>query len=635
MENVLGVLILIALVGMAFGIIFAIVKKIRKKSAKKSLGIAGVSAVIFVIAFVLFPVTPDKSSDVDAQQEIAAVNTEDAPSNRGSGETKAVTADAEKAVSNDKNRKKESIADEPLQEVEPGDDGEYIDNSLWLEYVTDFSEGRAWVQYSDSGKRNGSVDSVKGAAEAMLGSATDKWQYGEENWGSRAAVIDPQGKIIWESNRTTSDPALVEKHDFIDGISYCIFQETDPLNGTDNEWYYVIDSEGNLTYSAERNDSFIILGHGGGTLLAAKHISNFDTDEWQIGVIDKYGNEVIPFQVYYKNAPSGPKAIAYPSGEEPDPNEDYWGYLEYHEQLEKYEEYVNYDYTTEMLSFDDRYNPLDAGYVSSEYLGSGVYRLSFLDYYVLLSTEDQKVIYTSDAASDEKSIQQFLTNFEDDEAKVIYQDGYKDAYYGYPKLSICSLKTDGTIIPVAENEWIQVLAGKEVKLKEGLIYLPTDPYNSEQDEYPEGAYYTLEGKKVIDFPQYRGKIDYQCSPFCSGYASMSIMGADGLTYITAIDMDGNHVFEPISGYEEAFISTDGKYITAVADGLLTVFSIQGKEIVTVNCKEITTMQDEFELHEYNVHNDVIKIDDFYVNIKDKTVIGLHNDSDSTFSVDFN
>lgn len=652
MENILVPLILVAIGCIVFGLVLAIVKKIRKRPAKKSMILVGVSFVMFVVATIALPepsveqqigglalsgtyisTNKDRELVFDGKTATLYENGEQIQTGtyeyRGErsinihyedyGELLIYTVDTKEilyqgngnainlgeveyvkeGVANPdltaldieyppssihytgdedqaavpSNDTKDDISNDKLEESEQSmghsDDAEYIGADLWLNETTDFSEGRAWVQFSESDRKKGSLNAMSDTIDAATGDKDDLIKYGIQNYNPqgnhRAALIDTQGKILWESALTKNDQVLSEISEFADGLAYFVF------NGNDKSNYNIIDSNGNVTFTRDCGEDYIILGHGNGLFLVAEHTVNFDSNEWKIGAIDKSGNIVAPLKTY-----------------------------------------------EEIVSFDS------SEYSSCEYLGENIYKLDFHGWYVLLNSKTQSIIYTYKSGNS-GSIRDFIADFENGAATVLYEQGMDT--------SICSLGTDGTITTIVDNDWTKyALPGNaDNTLHDGLIYLYSESGYQGSEAFPVGAYYNLEGKKVIDFPQYRGKNLYHCDPFYSGYAAMSLKGADGLFYITAINKNGELMFDPISGFSAVYTSEDGKYVTAAKRGSITVFDITGVSLVSVNYARIAPDQ-EYEDFEYNVYDGVIKIEDIYVNVEDGTVIGLHGDRDADFSV---
>ncbi len=613
METILALLSLLSFGGIMIGFVSAIIKKIIKKSAKKSLKLTGISFLILIFTIIAFPnVSTEQNNESKGQID---------ESNLSDNSLEELKNTASESNQNKNNK-----------------DKNYIGNDLWIEELTDFSEGRAWIQFSESHREYGSIEATTKAVKTAMKMKEDDYEpnlyeiYEIQNWqgNERAALIDTQGKIIWESELTENNIVLKETNEFRNGLTYCVF------DGNDKSSYLIIDVDGNVTFTHDCNEDYKILCHGNELFLIAEHIKNFDSNEWRIGAIDKNGNVVAPFQTYEKTPPFGPEAIEAPQGEAPDPNYDYWGYLEYQKQLEAHEEYINYSYTPEIISFDEKY-------ISCEYLGENIFKINFTDYYVLLNINTQQIIYTY-SNENENNIKNFLSNFENDKAEVLYGN--------YNNSAICSLGTDGSFTPTISNIWTKRLLGERVnlveyesnKFHEELIFVPYNPLIDKEvfidrEFYEEtgdletatengftfytGVYYNPNGEVIIDFPEYRENYKYNCSLFYNGYAAMQILGADGLSYITAINKNGELMFEPKSDFDTVYISEDGKYITAVKNGSVTVFDINGNSLVSIEYTGITSNN----TIEYNVYDGVIKMKDFYVNIEDGTVIGLHYGED--------
>jgi len=475
----------------------------------------------------------------------------------------------------------------------------YIGNIL-LSNLTDFSEGRAMVQF---------VDTAGGIVSDFQG--TD-----------RAALIDTQGKILWQSELTNKDKAFEEVCSFKDGSACYIF------NGNDKSRYFIIDTDGNITFTKDYSDDFIILGYGDGLFLTAEHIVNFDEDEWRIGTIDKNGDVAAAYKAYEIGAspmePSlveGPPDYSYELEEISDALsqleaeyqawiEECWNYqgdtdaeyykmqeetetefqnrregllnerqkleTEYQEQLKNYEDYQQglaaYEmerdhYTPIKISFDKQHlTTYDLGdYLSCEYLGENVYKLLFIGSYAILDMNMQGVACLWDYHADSG----LITDFE-----------------------------SGTTMTISSEP-------ADMKL------------------YNEGNAELID----IDFPEYRGKHEYTYGPFYNGYALMTVQGADGLPYYTIIDKKGNFMFDLKEGFEDAYISEDGKYLLALNRGSLTVFNVNGEPLTKIETMNIRPAGGDY-IAGYNVvgfeiSEGIIRfgINGCYVNVEDGTIIG--------------
>lgn len=94
---------------------------------------------------------------------------------KGAEEQAAVVSDhVTENPSRNEPAESESLPSETEQGMRHGDDAEYIGADMWLKDNTDFSEGRAWIQFRESDRKKGSVDAATEAAEAALGDDTDR-----------------------------------------------------------------------------------------------------------------------------------------------------------------------------------------------------------------------------------------------------------------------------------------------------------------------------------------------------------------------------------------------------------------------------------------------------------------------------
>lgn len=502
-------------------------------------------------------------------------------------------------------------------------DIEYIGNSL-LTNLTDFSEGRALVQYKDYSEVR--EDDLQDAVDALEGSDDDKIDYLVQHWDgmqgtNRVALIDAKGKILWKSELTMADTALREVSGFKDGLAYFIF------NGNEKSSYIIIDSDGNVTFTKDLTEDFMILGGGDGLFLTTEHIVNFDKNEWQIGTIDKYGNTVAPYKTYEIGVPpiepsfveSPPdysyeleeieNALSKVEAEYQAWVEECWDYqgdrdaeyykmsdernaeynnrrrelwdekkkleTEYQEQLEKYEEYqeelARYEmdrkyYSPRKISFDKHLSTYrKSDYMSCAYLGENVYRLNFLGNYVILDMNMQGISCLWDYHADTG----FISDFESGSTAVIYSEPVDMGYDG-----------------------------------------------QEVADYIE-----------LDFPEYRGSHEYAYSLFYNGHALLEVQGADGLPYFTIIDEEGNFMFDFMEGFEDAYISEDGKYLLALNGGRLTVFDVNGKPLTRIDTMNIRPHAgdyvDGYNIIGFKISEGIIRFgnDGCYVNVEDGTIIG--------------
>ena len=652
------ILVLISLITFTLGLIKVIIRGTRKKTAKGGLALIGVSVAIYIVAAFM--------------------------SGRKEGENEGA---------------KRSANTYGIQNAE------YITDDMQVETLTDFSEERAFVQFTDYSEED--LKMAEDGVRAMLTDDEDEEaQYAmeyigrEPQGGNRIALIDTQGKILWKSDRTLNDQTLTEISEFKDGLAYFIF------DGNEGESYNIIDLEGNITYTKECSEDFMFLSHGGGLFLVAEHIASLDVDEWRIGTIDKNGDIVAEYKAYEittskeeplsVNEPVDPAsslqeiddALSRLAEERQKWVEESWGYdgeidEEYYRMIEETEmefqnrydelterkiqiqeqyavqaeEYQEYQTEIEEYEADSQHIPETIAFDKNsshdyqslcEYLGENVYRVPLENGFAILNLDSQSVISLNTYSENTAHIEQFITDFDNGNATVLYsepidmekmeEDNMDVDWVTLQKnsYSLCRMETDGTIIPIVSNSWTNyvlpnILNG-ENEFQDGLLFVP---YSGGDDTT--GVYYNIDGEVALEFSEYNGKSVYFCDPFYNGYALMLIQGADQLTYFTVIDKSGKQQFEPQTGFEDVYMSRDGKYLIAVKWHNLTVFDITGNEVVSVDSEQISSddglhirNQQIHSEHKYDVCDEVIRFRDFYVNIKKKTVIGSHFNAEVEF-----
>ncbi len=188
-----------------------------------------------------------------------------------------------------------------------------------------------------------------------------------------------------------------------------------------------------------------------------------------------------------------------------------------------------------------------------------------------------------------------------------------DPYWTTPPTnlySLCHMKTDGAITPIMSNSWTNYvlpnILNEENEFHDDLLFVPyrggDETVYLDQEYYAltgdkeaaeekgfvfhTGVYYNIDGEAVPELSEYNGKSIYFCDPFYNGYALMLIKG-------NALASVGDKQIDP-------------------EDGLLMRH-------------EHLPLQDR-----YVVCDGVIRFRDFYVNVKEKKVIGSDYDADVRF-----
>lgn len=415
-----------------FGLIKIIKRRIKNETKRKDLVLIGVAVAIYIVAAVM----PERKASRE----------------NGGVERSANTYGVENA--------------------------EYITDDMQVETLTDFSEERAFVQFTDYSEEDLKM-SEDGIRAMLTDDEGEKAQYAmeyiehEPQGGNRIALIDTLGKILWKSDRTLNDQSLTEISEFKDGLAYFIF------DGNEGESYNIIDWEGNITYTKECSEDFMFLSHGGGLFLVAEHIASLDVDEWRIGTIDKNGGIVAEYKAYEITAPQEePLSVEEPN----DPSsslqeiddalgrlaeerqkwveesweydgeidEEYYRLIEetemefqnrydelterkiqlqeqYDAQLERYWEYQTEieDYGATSL-YDSETVELDKFSVYDyqmlcEYLGEDIYRVPLGNGFVTLNMDSQSVISVDVYSDNTACIERFITDFENGSATVLYK----------------------------------------------------------------------------------------------------------------------------------------------------------------------------------------------------------------------
>lgn len=667
------ILTLISLLLFMLGVIGVIVGKIRKKAVKKPLVLIGISVVIYVAAAFILGQRPENNESITTRS----------------------------------------------------DNIEYMGSDMPLITLSDFSQERAFVQFTDLSKED--LKMAEDGVKAVLSDDEDeaaqyamKYLDHEAQGENRVALIDTKGKVLWKSERTLNSQPLRVVSEFRDGLAYFIF------DGNEGKSYNIIDLKGNVSYTKECSEGFMILSHGGGLFLVAEHTINFDVDEWRIGTIDKNGNMVAEYKPYGITMPPGePLPVeepSYPSSEIQDIDdalsqlaeerqawvEECWDYqgekdAEYNRMVEEtedefqnrkkelterkgqlkeqyesqYEEFLEYQTNFEEYEAESQYAPNTIAFdenfayeyqMQCKYLGEHIFSVPISSGFAVLNMDSQNVICLNMYSEYEAHIEQFITDFENGSATVLYSEPVDqealeegDVSIDWVMLptslcSLCRMGTDGKVTPIASDSWTKyvlphILDGKNgfsdgllfvpYEYGDDMVYMDKEYYALTRDEESAlergfilhtGAYYDIDGKVALELSEYNGKREYFCGPFYNGYALMLIQGADQLTYFTVIDKSGELQFDPQSGFDNISMSRDGKYLIANKWQNVTVFDIIGNPLVSVNGSEIrlvsSDLYDDLEEDSYDMHDGIIRFKCFYVNVEEGAVIGLDTYGDT-------
>ena len=296
-------------------------------------------------------------------------------------------------------------------------------------------------------------------------------------------------------------------------------------NNTEESPCGIIDSEGNVLFESQitPDGGYLILGYGEGQFFVAQHLQNFDTDEWQYGTVDKNGNIVNEMQ-----------KIKIEEN----------GYLD-HPPRDCEIIYLGENYIK--LWSDVFYNLSTAETVSPNYYPVAEffegYALCQANYYVY----GYKIM----------NVNEWLDS-------VNYDMGY---YGENPDLhgGVDGIKGDFI--------W-----------NNGLVLSSPYPLDGDMEKDSDYGYYDKDWNLVVSLEKYRDK-EIAGGPFGGGYAAVTLRGADGYYYASAVDRSGDLAYEPVkidngelndsaNGYfqvviddEEKIISPDGAIYTPGIDDL--------------------------------------------------------------------
>lgn len=522
----------------------------------------------------------------------------------------------------------------------------------------------------------------------------------EHQGGNRIALIDTQGKILWKSDRTLNDQSLTEISEFKDGLAYFIFDgnEGESYNIIDLEGNisYTKECSGDFMFLSHGGGLFLVAEHIASLDVDEWRIGTIDKNGDIVAEYKAYEITTSKEEPLSVNEPVDPAsslqkiddALSRLAEERQKWVEESWEYdgeidEEYYRMIEEtemefqnrydelterkiqiqeqyavqVEEYQEYQTEIEEYEADSQHIPETIAFDKNsshdyqslcEYLGENVYRVPLENGFAILNLDSQSVISLNTYSENTAHIEQFITGFDNGTATVLYNEpidmekmeedntDVNWATFLKNSYSLCRMETDGTIIPIVSNSWTNyvlpnILNG-ENEFQDGLLFVP---YSGGDDTT--GVYYNIDGEVALEFSEYNGKSVYFCDPFYNGYALMLIQGADQLTYFTVIDKSGKQQFEPQTGFEDVYMSSDGKYLVAVKWHNLTVFDIAGNEVVSVESEQISSddglhirNQQIHSEHKYDVCDEVIRFREFYVNVKEKTVIGSHFNTEVEF-----
>jgi hypothetical protein len=339
-----------------------------------------------------------------------------------------------------------------------------------------FSEGLAWVPYTEFGTK-------------------------------KYAVIDKTGRTIYTTDIAVGTPTMYQ-----DGVSL-VNINTD--NDRDAEGFQIIDNTGKVLYSHNDSDEHTIapVGYVNGHFLIVEHVSNFDSNVWQFGTIDKLGNRLIQTETL----PEG-----YTYSESPTWDNVRLGTDETGDTF-----YLGDDWTCFAFS---SYHPYALNLTSGEVRllnpakdsrsESVIYEIRVIDGYAFVRSESW-----------------------------VYKMTLTELLNGNSSFENNALARSSDYDTISEGLYFSNY--RRDKLTDGKTYFPE----------ASGAYYDLSGNAVVTFPEYEGRY-FSGGAFIGAYAGMYIRGADGADYVTVIDKTGARQYEPVKVFD--FSSNNLPYSAALS-----------------------------------------------------------------------
>lgn len=324
-------------------------------------------------------------------------------------------------------------------------------------------------------------------------------------------IIDADGKLLYQAEGRFSYFSQ-----FKDGTTFYreSSEETSPCG--------IIDLEGNLLFESQitSDGGYLILGYGEGQFFVAQHLQNFDADEWRYGTIDKNGNvvnEMKEFRIdeysYLVSAPDIDYEIKY-IGE---------NYMEFADDNKAK---IFYNLSAAEIVFPDvNYRPITEfreGYALCDAPYNGYA-------YIIMSVDEW--------------LECINLNYD-------MYSCYENPYY-----------YDGRTDIDEEFGWVN-----------GLVL--GSPYHFDQYELKgDYGYYDKDWNLVISLEKYRDK-EIKGGPFGGGYAAVTLRGADGYYYASAVDQSGDLAYDPVK--------IDSGELNDSANGYFQVVIDDEKKIINPN-----------------------------------------------------
>ncbi len=361
--------------------------------------------------------------------------------------------------------------------------------------ATEFRNGRAWIRYDDAG------------STVLSG-------------------IDTEGNILFTIR---DENTILYCAPFEDGFSWYAGK------GEDGQYETIVDEYGNICYQAgtapvSGAQEEHVLCYGNGKFVISRHISNMTADEWQLGCIDAYGNDVTEFLSCEQARYLG-QTGSVSSGT--------------------------------MNTLYDRFDTGDDDWPVSACLGSSVYFLKDM------GVHRNDILFNADTGSITEG---FLDERGYDTEGWYWPLGMEDgrilAADASGEISIAD--TDAHLLGSYDTNAYRWTDG-DASCGGGLFYRDR-VYGSE-----ERGYFDLSGQLVLSLEGLYPELDVWGYPFYDGYAVVWIRGQDRNDYATVIDRNGEQQFEPvpIGKVLSSGMILSGRFMVRSADGERLILDRQG------------------------------------------------------------
>lgn len=379
--------------------------------------------------------------------------------------------------------------------------------------ATPFSEGLAWVQ--------GNLDN-----------------------GHRTAIVNKSSDIIY-----STDESVIYFSPFKDSYSFFIvcdnasydesygFYIDDPADQTLSYRFRIINNEGEITFKQEDSDITTLIAHGDGMFAVSRYIAGMKEKRWELGIIDAYGDVILPFEEYEMGG---------------------W-------KDTKKEKINSNNFRYFILNSSSAWNKLnvlskkvfDRYFARQRYMGNGIFDISSIN---SLAQRDRLLFDGKKGELTRYDWGDDMTIFSDIiDGKMLVMDSGStlsgNTYIRKMDMNGRFGNIENEPASIGRNPYNAMASVSRsayygsVQWNSGLRWI-YKPGSIRSTDYSDNLFYILrtyrdfEWNTILSFPAYEG-LDFCGGPFSQGYASLIIKGMDSEIYYTIIDRSGAEQFDPI------------------------------------------------------------------------------------------